>query len=219
MIVRQVGKLRQMSTGHLRAALFHELSQTPLDRALSRLVRGRYLLQVGRRASGANGGAGSVVYQLGPRGWAMLQKPGRYWPYRAVNEQSLRVADVFVALLAAEREGHLKVLRFELEKMVGEARADVWLELGLIARRVRVPYCLEIDLGTERPSRIAEKCEAYWRAYNSSTAETFPYIVFVVPDEWRRTEIRRTIEELEDKQLALFRVCLPNELMGELLTF
>jgi len=217
MVVRQVGRLGQMSTAHLRAALFHGVTQTPLDRSLSRLVRARYLLPVGRRVSSAKGGAGSVVYQLGPRGWVMLEKPGRYWPYRSVNEHSLRAADVYVALLAAEREGHLKVLSFELEKPVGDARADVWLELGLVARRVRVPYCLEIDLGTERPSRIAEKCAAYWRAYDTSTAETFPYIVFVVPDEWRRSEITRLIEKFDDKRRALYRVCLFDELVPELL--
>jgi hypothetical protein len=216
-VVRQVGKLGQMSTGQLRAAVFYGVTQTPLDRSLSRLVRARYLLPVGRRASSAKGGAGSVVYQLGPKGWTMLEKPGRYWPYRSINEHSLRAADVYVALLAAEREGHLKMLSFEPEKPVGDARADVWLELGLVSRRVRVPYCLEIDLGTERRSRIVEKCAAYWRAYDNSTAETFPYIVFVAPDEWRRAEIARLIEKFDDERWALFRVCLFDDLVPELL--
>lgn len=107
MVVRQVGKLRQMSSGQLRATLFHEVTQTPLDRALSRLVRDRYLAPVGRRASSTKGGAGAAVYQLGLRGWAMLEKPGRYWPYRSVNEHSLRTADAYVDLLAAERKATL----------------------------------------------------------------------------------------------------------------
>jgi hypothetical protein len=71
-------------------------------------------------------------------------------------------------------------------------------------------------LGTERPSRIAEKCTAYWRAYDNSTAETFPYIVFVMPDEWRRVEITRLIEKLDDERRALFRVSLFDELVSEL---
>jgi hypothetical protein len=206
-----------MSTSQIRAVVFHQLSQTPLDRALSRLVRGRYLLRVGRRASSAKGGVGSLVYQLGPKGWAMLQKPGRYWPFRAVNEHILRAADVYVALLAAERENRLKVLSFELEKIVGDARADIWLELGMIAQRLRATYCIEVDLGTERPSRIVEKCAAYYRAFTSSTADTFPYIVFVVPDEWRQAEITKIIEGLKDEERALFRVCLLDELIPELL--
>jgi hypothetical protein len=147
----------------------------------------------------------------------MLQRPGRYWPYRAVNEHALRLADAYVTLLAAERADLLKILGFEPEKNVGDARADIWLELGLIAQQVKVMYCLEIDLGTERASRIADKCAAYWRAFNTSDADTFPFVVFVVPDKWRRDEITKLIEKFDDERRALFRVCLFDKLVSELL--
>jgi hypothetical protein len=39
----------------------------------------------------------------------------------------------------------------------------------------------------------------------------------VVPDGWRQAEITKIIEGLKDEERALFRVCLLDELIPELL--
>jgi hypothetical protein len=215
-IVNFVGLLRQVSTPQIKVSLFAERTQTPLDRSLKRLVAGRFLSRVGRRHSHESlGGIGPYVYQLGPKGWALLGKRGRYWPYRSVNDHMLCVGDVFVGLIAAERQGLLKLLRYSLEQPVGEAQADLYVELDT-GQPEPDGYFLEIDLGTERPSRIREKCAAYWRAYDNSTAPTFPYVVFVVPDKWRYDELGRILRRLPDKQQPLFKVFQFKELLDVL---
>jgi hypothetical protein len=213
-IVNLVGLLRQASTPQLKAALFWNRTQTPLDRALKRLVIRNYLSRVGRRHNPEFlHGLGPYVYQLGPKGWHLLGKQGRYWPYRSINEHALCVGDALVMLVAAEREGRLKVLRHALEQPIGDAQTDLYVELDIGAPEPS-GYYLEIDLGTERPSRILDKCAAYWRAYDNSNAPSFPWVLFVVPDQYRHDELRRILRKLSDNKRELFKVCLARDLLA-----
>jgi len=213
-IVSFVGLLRQASTPQIKISLFWNRTQTPLDRALKRLVDRHYLSRIGRRHNPEFlHGLGPYVYQLGPKGWHLLGKQGRYWPYRSVNEHALCVGDAFTTLLAAERKGQLKVLRYALEQPIGGAQADMYVELDT-GRPEPSGYFLEIDLGTERPSRILDKCAAYWRAYDNSTAPSFPYVLFVVPDQYRYDELRRILRKLPESKRELFKVCMGKELLA-----
>jgi hypothetical protein len=216
-VVRLVGRLGQVSSSHIRAVLFCGLSSTTLDRSVSRLLDARYLHRVGRRASGDAIGASPFVYQVGVKGWQFCGMVGSYQRSSAVNEHSLGIADAYVLLVEAERAGIIKVLGFELEQSVGGGRADAWAEIGVIGRGHKFQYFLEIDLGSERPIRIEEKCAAYWSAYISSEAEYWPYVVFVVPDKRRRREVGRILGSLQPEQQALFRVLLAQDLVAGLL--
>ncbi len=173
-VVRLVGRLGQASSVHIRALLFSGLAHTTFDRAVARLLEGRYLHRVGRRSSGDGIGASPFVYQLGAKGWTLCNTPGAYQQSTSVNEHSLGIADAFVLLIEAERAGLIKILGFELEHAVGDGRADARLELGVVGQGRRFDYYLEVDLGSERPIRIEEKCAAYWRAYIASGEEYWP---------------------------------------------
>jgi hypothetical protein len=214
-VVRWVGGFSQLSGSHIRELAFHDRSQTPLDRALKRLVKAKYLARVGRRSSGDRAGSGAYVYQLGPRGWSYVHRKGSYWPYRAISHHALKVADVYLDVAKADRAGVLQVLRYALEWPVGNARADLVLEIGVEATRKVRNYFVEVDLATERPRRIEEKCVAYYRAFTSSTAAVFPYVLFVVPDEYRRQEIHRVIARQPAEAQALFKVCLFSDVIEE----
>ena len=79
----------------------------------------------------------------------------------------------------------------------------------------RLDYCLEVDLGTERPHIIRRKLIAYWQAFTASG--NLPYVAFIVPDQYRNYEIGRVIRGLPDDQQGLFSVHLFKEAVAELI--
>ena len=85
---------------------------------------------------------------------------------------------------------------------------DAYVELGLRARGLKFAYWLEIDRDTENSETLKGKCVRYWRAYQAWDGDTFPYIVFVVPDMSRCREIERVIASAPDEAQALFQVYL-----------
>src|SRR6266487_1921473 len=149
-VVELVGRFGQLSTTHIKAVLFPGIaSHTPVNRSCARLLASHQLARVGRRASATVNGASPYVYQLGPEGWKFCGLPGAYQRSTAVNEHSLGVADVFVSLIEAERDGLLKLLGFELEQTIGGMRADAWADIGIVAEAQKAEYFLEVDLGSE----------------------------------------------------------------------
>ncbi|MEV5129020.1 hypothetical protein ACN6K8_007104 [[Kitasatospora] papulosa] len=64
---------------------------------------------------------------------------------------------------------------------------------------------MEIDLSTEQLARIREKVAGYWPAVEMSTADYFPYVVFVVKDLVRRNELTRLFRQLQVEQQEMVR--------------
>ncbi|WP_105970391.1 replication-relaxation family protein [Streptomyces geranii] len=197
-VVRLVGRFYQLTSSHIASMVFPDTTGTPVDRTMARLVRLEALRRIGRRAAGPQGGAGSYAYQLGPRGWWLLQREGKYRPYRAVNLHALEVADAYVELLTAERAGAIQILHTELEQSIGSARPDMTVEIGLVQQRMKMSYAIEVDRGSEKPRIIAEKCAAYIEAFYKGLRNPFPYVLFLVPDEWRKSELSRVLGRLGD---------------------
>jgi Replication-relaxation len=210
-VVRLVGWFGQLSSAHIAAAAFFESrSQTSCDRALARLTRSYCLQRIGRRAPGQKGGASPYVYQLGRQGWVLAQMAGNH-RRRSVNAHTLEMADAYIALLQAERAGCFQMPQVELERPIGELRADLAVNLVLPDGRP-VGFYLEVDRGFERPTVIEQKCRAYVRAWLASAA-AFPFVVFVVQEEWRRREIERCIGKLDAEDRWLFSVTMLDELV------
>ncbi|MFI1354870.1 replication-relaxation family protein [Streptomyces sp. NPDC020898] len=210
-VVRVVGRFYQLASSHVATLLFPDTTGTPVDRTLARLVRLEALNRIGRRATGPQGGAGAYVYQLGARGWWLLGREGRYRPYRSINHHALRVADVYVDLVTAERAGGIKILHAELEQPIGNARPDLTVELGLVQQRQKTSYAIEVDLGSEKPRIITAKCAAYIEAFKRGLRDPFPYVLFLVPDEWRKSEVSRVLGRLAEGR-EVFSVGLFDEL-------
>src|SRR6266540_1697585 len=100
-----VAEFGQLSTAHIRAAAFPGLSPNVADRSLRRLLAGNYIVPVGRRTSVTVIGASPKVYRLGAEG---RKRYGLETPRRNINklnEHSLTIADTFLLLLTAHRDG------------------------------------------------------------------------------------------------------------------
>ena len=195
-IVQLVARFSQLASTHVGEIFFADVTFTPQDRALARLVRHGYLRRVGRRSTD-QAGSGAYVYELDKLGWAELERSGDYRRKYSLSNHALKVADIFVELMQAHRDGTIQLLHWELEKPFGEARADLVVNLGWQDKRL--DYCLEVDLGTERSGIIRRKLDAYWRAFSASNGN-FPYVAFLVPDAYRKYEIERVIRGLSEGQ-------------------
>ncbi len=198
-----------------------------MDRCLQRLVRMKYIRRFPRRfgSDDLRGGAGQADYQLTGSGWrqAVLSARGRetgdsdsYRASRSISPHALKIADVAIAIRQQERLGLLTVLHLGLEEPVGQVQADIALQIGIAALRVRRSFYIEVDLGTEGREILRKKCLAYVRAWEASSARWFPRVLYVVPYEVRVREIERIVESLYDGG-ELFEVCTFED-AGEVLT-
>lgn len=205
----------QVASTHVTELLFGDRSHSVPDKVLGRLVRLGYLSRVGRRATGSKGGAGAFAYQLGRAGRLLLEVDGRLSPN--VNNHALMIADTYLELRRAEKLGVLSITAWEVEQAVPPSiRADLYVTLDFPPQGRSSSYFLEIDLSTEQPARIREKVAGYWRAVEMSTADYFPYVVFVVKQQVRRNELSRIFRKLPDEQQEMMRVFLIGELIPEL---
>ncbi|WP_103530553.1 replication-relaxation family protein [Streptomyces sp. SM11] len=215
-VLKLVGTFGQLASTHLRELVFADRSHSVPDVVLRRLTLLSYLSIVGRRASGGKGGAGAHVYKLGRFGRSLIGTARIASPN--VNAHALMVADTYLELKRAEVAGILRVLDWEVEKPVPpNVRADLFAAVEYPAQGRVSQYYLEIDRQTEAPKRIREKVAGYWRAVESSTADYFPFVVFVVGHEARRRELVRVFQGLPDEQQEMVRVYLLAELIPALL--
>ena len=200
---------------HIRELHFHEnASETPLHRALKRLVEQGYLRRVERRMVGGNGaGSGQYVYSLGPVGWRLMQREGRYSPARSINYHTLGIADAFTELKRLENAGRIQIETYETEpdswRMIqgADLRPDLYVKVSDPFKGRSMSLWLEIDLGTERSRQIREKLAAYWHAYRHATdadLSVFPLVVFLAPDDEREWELRDIVATGKEEAQALF---------------
>ena len=77
-------------------------------------------------------------------------------------------------------------------------------------------YFIEVDLDTESPAKIIEKCQKYHTYYRSGleqeASEMFPLTVWIVPSAARKEKLIRHLKEAFDKQARLFAVIACDEL-------
>lgn len=89
-----------------------------------------------------------------------------------------------------------------------ELKPDAYLEIQTDYGPLPGVYqwFLELDLGTEWRTQLTQKMKRYTQAYNHWPENTFPRILWVVPDLTRLRLIEGVIKRQETP--ALFEVCL-----------
>lgn len=218
-IIAFVARFGQVTKQHVKAVVFAEnMSMTPCDRAMSRLVAQKLLARVEiRTVGGANGGSGQYVFQVGVAGWKLAETEGSFWLARSVKYHSLAIADVYcdiyrklnIVTFDCEPDSWVKVNYVPL-------LPDLYLELdlGTLTRRV----WLEVDLGTERPKQLKEKMSRYFHAWSGASEKwnPFPLVVWVVPDVKRRAELESIIKSEPAESQPMYRVTLYEDVVKTL---
>lgn len=243
-VLGSLDKLRLLTTSHVqRLHLTDGPSGSNLRRAqylLRRLHSLNLVVRLPRVVGGRKAGSAGVVYGLSGLGMSVLRSPDdapqprrRIWDARPYfQDHMLALSDLYVALNERQRERpDTELLSFAAEPAAwrhftgagGELvilKPDAAVQIGL--GDLILSAFIEIDLGTETLPTIRRKCEryiAYWRSgVEQHHHGVFPLVVWLVPDERRKANVRRVLDQLSPDAVGLFTVALLEDGPGKLST-
>lgn len=237
-ILIAIQRYRYLLTGQIERLYFTDASTpTAALRAASRNLK--KLCQLGlvdhlaRRIGGVRAGSGGLVWHLTHAGERLLYlRDNTLTPTKRFFEPSpyflahmLAVAEIAVELteLCRERQGvKLSLIQAEPEcwRTYSEYGTVLALKPDLFAVTISGQYedrwFIEVDLDTESPAKVINKCERYHKYYRSGLeqqeAEVFPLTVWIVPTAARKEKLITHIKAAFDKQPKLFAVITKDEL-------
>jgi len=194
-------------TAHAREMATHRL--------LRRLRRGGHVVASRRLVGGPGGGTARVVYQLSESGHRLARSTGgsapgeRPWARTAAFvEHRLMTADVALAFLRAARaqQGH-DLVAWESDREAAELlRFAVMPDARLVyaATTWELSAFVEVDLGSERPIRFADKIRRYLAAWRDGVWREqlviWPLVLTVAADGARATALRRAAEDVLERE-------------------
>lgn len=213
----------RLATTHQLARLFYSDSPSPetaIRRAnftTQRLKKEGLISHLDRRIGGARKGSASYVWQITFQGLKVLKGKdstialrykNRYEPTQHHVEHTLAITEIFVETIEVARSSDtisLENFSFEptswrdYQKLSGVGltlKPDVYLEL--LNGEYEDHYFLEIDRSTESLARVVNTCKKYIEYYRSGIEqrqkEVFPYVLWIVPDDKRKTAILKAIQ-------------------------
>ena len=228
-ILDVVEMLQLVRGDQLRSLFFHELSTQSARsrvcrRTLQRLTDAGLLRPLERRIGGDRAGSSGTVYTLAPAGRRLLAHVSEHGaaPSRSVHEpglmfvaHTLAIADLYVALVEAERAGEIELLTFEAEPVrtymspIGTTislKPDAYVRLG-VGEFEQLSFC-ELDLGTEGRGALERKLHAYVNLYRGGREHAahglFPRVVWITEDPARAKQIASLIDALPASAHKLF---------------
>ena len=220
-ILQTVGRFGVMSGRQLGELLWDEISPSArarvARRGLSRLAALDVLQPLTRRVGGERSGSASTTFAVGRAGQYLLQSGGAskrrvraaYTPGARYLAHRLAVAQLYVDLIAAERQEQVELIRFEPEpecwrpyitgfgtRQILKPDAFVKLAIG----DYEFSWFIEADMATEALTTIATKALRYHDSYQTGTEQAarglFPRVLWIAPSENRAEAIRETLTQL-----------------------
>ena len=187
-----------------------------------------------RRIGGMAHGSGSYVWQLDAPGDHLLRlndqviRPRRkqFEPSRFFLAHTLAVSECYVSITEICDGKYVQLTEIQNEpdnwRPYNSGGKLVTLKPDLAAVTICGGYedqwFFEVDLATESPIKIIEKCRRYLKYYLSGVEQkqfgVFPLVVFLVPDAKRKESISHHIRTEFAKMPNLFLVITPDELRG-----
>lgn len=196
---------------------------------LSSLCDWRVLQRLGRRVGGVRGGSRGYVYALGVAG-QRLAFPGRrryrapWTPQPSYLRHALDVAETYVRLREAEREGSVELIAYDAEpacwrSFTGPGGARMTLKPDAFAitqhETSEDRWFIEIDRATEDGPRIQRKLKnyvAYWRSGREQEREgVFPLTCWIAPTDERAQFLAQIVRRLPEADRQLFVVTTKND--------
>lgn len=191
-----------------------------------------------RRIGGFGGGSSVQIWHLTEAGYRllMLDDPDTFRRKRFVEpstlfiEHTLAISECAVQLHSICRYSHdlnLEVVdtepscwrRYNDDGQVVQLKPDMFAVTtceGVDEKRYEDRWFVEMDLGTEAPRQVMEKCDAYLRYYYTGIEQNetgmFPLVLWIVKDEARKTRLKEYIRESIKAQPQMFLVITPDEL-------
>lgn len=235
-IVMTLAGVRVATAAQLGVLHFEGVSKRRARRRLASLTNRRILARLPREIGGPRGGSTGHVYALDVAGQHLAglakgKPPERPRPLgEAFLAHALGVTDVYVRLVLAERQGRLKVLRFDAEpqswrSFYGSGGVRVMLKPDayavLLMDGYRDHWFMEVDRGTERRPALHRQCElyrGYWQSgANEADGGVFPRVLWLVPSEQRAASLRQVFHRQPSNAADMFDVALSSQVVERVL--
>ncbi|MEV6255632.1 replication-relaxation family protein [Nocardia sp. NPDC051911] len=247
-ILRSVAEHRYLTVPQIQALHFGDLPPASglrtAQRVLARLRRRRILASLTQRIGGIKAGSNGLVHYMDVVGDRLLRLdagrgPRRRFeqPTRRFLDHQLGIAEAHVALVEANRQGQLELLKCEIEPAawrdyVGIGGTRLTLKPDLYAETACPPGSeyvdaafIEVDMGTESTPTLLRKCREY-EVYRRQGVEqdrsdgAFPFVIWSMSAdteakaERRRAALREAIDGDRILPAHLFRVIAPDQLIS-----
>jgi hypothetical protein len=239
-VLRTLLNCRYLITGQVQRLHFTDsVSELAANRAAHRTMRKLHDLGVTefieRRVGGIRAGSKSYVWTLTESGVHLLHLGNpKYSPRKRAFEPSLNflkhtleVAETYTQLTEICRRNQLDLVKTELEPVcwrnyTGEDGKPATMKPDMFAvtanREYQDSWLLEVDLGTESPIKVLDKCRRYVFYCKSGIEQkqhgVFPLVVWLVYNANRKSKLQQYIaecRELSEASKRLFTVILPEE--------
>jgi hypothetical protein len=211
------------------------------SRALAKLKDCGLILPLTRRIGGVRAGSSSFVWNLTEAGLRLLgmkaigEEYTRTSTARTIRKRvfepspqylkhTLAVAETYVQLNAICRTDGIELLSAQPEPICWRSYKNAEGKPAVLKPDLFVvtattdyedSYFFEVDLATEAPVRILEKCRRYLDFYDcrdkQAEGEVFPLVVWLAPDTKRRDTLRWHIGEEFQGAPRIFLVIAPEE--------
>lgn len=238
-IVSAIQRYRYLLTGQIQRLYFTDAvtpsaSLRATARALKRLRELGLIDHLARRIGGVRAGSGSLVWYVTHAGERLLRlydhdpapiKSRFFEPSPFFLSHTLAVADIAIQLTEiCGSTSRLKLTALQSEpecwRTYSEYGTTIALKADLSAVTVSGQYedrwFFEVDLATESPAKVVEKCERYHRYYRTGLEQEesgmFPLTVWIVPTHDRKERLIKHLKDAFDKQPRLFAVITGEEL-------
>lgn len=236
-LLAAVQQYRYLMTGQIGRLLFNDAANPSAglraaSRSLKKLSGHGLVDSLSRRIGGVRAGSGSFIWHLTHADERLLRlHDGKSSPMRRHYEPSpyflahtLAVAETAIRLIEICREHEPQITALQLEPECWRAYSSAGVSYSLkpdlyaatATEEYEDRYFIEVDLDTESPAKIIDKCEKYHAYYRSGLeqeeSEMFPLTVWIVPSITRKEKLIRHLREAFDKQAKLFAVITCDEL-------
>lgn len=236
-LLAAVQKYRYLMTGQIQRLLFTDATNASAglraaSRNLKKLDEFGLIDSLSRRIGGVRAGSSSLIWYLTHAGERLLRlRDAKAFPVRRHFEPSayflahtLAVAETSIQLTEICREHEPQITALQLEPECWRAYSSAGVACSLkpdlyaatMSEEYEDRYFIEVDLDTESPAKIIEKCQKYHAYYRSGLeqeeSEMFPLTVWIVPSINRKEKLIRQLREAFDKQAKLFAVITCEEL-------
>ncbi len=229
-VLRSLEKCRYQTTGQLQRLFFLEHSNVSAatraaNRSLKKLREYGLIHSLERRIGGVRAGSGAFVWLLSEAGVRLLHlnQPSynirkRFFdPSPIFLRHTLAVAEASTQLTEICRQYEIKLEACDLEpdcwrRYTDELNRSAILKPDMFAVTVSDGYedswFIEIDLDTESPMVVLEKCRRYCHYFKNGTEQkrlgVFPLVTWIVLSPARKESLERHItkhRELQPKNI------------------
>ena len=230
---------RYLTSQQVRRWHFLEHSSEPAamraaNRGLVKLQGYGLIAALKRRLGGTQAGSGANVWFLTEAGHRLLHlrdtsytpRKRRFTPSPVFLEHTVAVAEAYLQIQESCRRNRWEAVKLEPEPVCWRGytdgdgkpstlKPDLYAVIG--NGEFEDSWFFEIDLDTESPCIILEKCKRYDHYYRSGIEQresgVFPLVVWIMSSTARKKNLRQHIADCRELQSKnIFLVILPDEL-------